>query len=231
VRFQRGFRQQLPGGGVGVEGLAFVDSDRAQGVDHRLVPGQPGLGLDEPVQNVEEVGRVGDGCVEHLIGGIDESGRSRVVGIAEWVDPNALAVCDGPADVVVAAAVQVRPQKGEARVRQTRQHDVPVRYRAVKVRRKDQVPAPLASVRPCGADVFQRVLPAVVDAARDRRITSRGRHLQHHRTVSRVEKRHQVDGFGIGCQRLVSRIEQPRPVDDPVVAGPAMATAPSYIRW
>ena len=79
----RGFGQQLSSGWVGIEGLALGDPDRSQVVDHHLVPSQPGLGLNEPVQNLEEVRRVRDGRVEQLIGGIDEHGRRRVVGVAQ----------------------------------------------------------------------------------------------------------------------------------------------------
>ena len=57
---------------VRFERLALLDADRLQRVDHRLVAGQPRLGLHEAVQRVEEPRVVRDRRVEQHVDRVDE---------------------------------------------------------------------------------------------------------------------------------------------------------------
>ena len=137
-------------------------------------------------------------------------------GLAAWlkrIELDPLAIGDRRFDVGVAAALQDRAQQRIALIVAGRQRDIAVRHLLLVARRQDQIFAARALVDAGRADVFQRRLPGVHDAAVDDAIVGR-RDLDHHRPVLRVEEGHEVDDVRIGRQRLVLPVEQAGPVDD-----------------
>ena len=67
-------------------------------------------------------------------------------------------------------------------------------------------------------DILQWRLPAIHDTSGDRPVIG-GRNLEHHWSgLRRVKEGHEVDGVGVGRQRLVLPVQQARPIDDLVPA-------------
>ncbi len=103
--------------GVGVEGLALLDADGLELVDHDLVTGEPRLGLDDAVERFKIAHVPGDGGVVDHVDRIDELGRRRMSSLRERVELDPLAVGDGFGDVGLAAAlVRIGAQQGVALV-------------------------------------------------------------------------------------------------------------------
>ena len=109
--------QNLLGLRVGIEGLALLDADRLELIDHHLVAFEPGLALHEAVERLEEAQVVGDRAVEHDVDRIDELRRRRIGRLRERIELDPLAVGDRLGDVGVAAALQIRAQQCVARDR------------------------------------------------------------------------------------------------------------------
>ena len=119
--------------------------------------------------------------------------------------------------------LRLERRRAKPRVGARRQRDVTVRHLLFVARRQDEVLAAFALVHAGGADVFDRRLPGVVDAAGDRVFLIRRRDLQHHRPdVLGVVEREDVDRVGIGRERLVLPRQRPRPVDDLVEVAAAL---------
>ena len=71
-----GLGRELPSSSRrGLKGLPFSMPIDLSMIDHRLVPLQPRLALDEAVERLEEAQVVGDGVVEDDVDGVDEGGR------------------------------------------------------------------------------------------------------------------------------------------------------------
>jgi hypothetical protein len=86
VGFEESLLEDVLGGGVGVEGLALLDADGFEVIDHDLVAGEPGLDLNYAVERLEEAEVVGDGGVEDYVDGVDELGVRGMSGLRERVD-------------------------------------------------------------------------------------------------------------------------------------------------
>ena len=196
---------------------------RAQRIDHRPVALDPGLALHEAVERLEEAQIVGDRAVEQRVDGIDEARLRRARRLGQRIDPGAPAIGHGLGDVGIAAAAQVGAQQGVAGIGVRPQRDVARGNRALVARRQDQVLAARPLVHAGGADILERGLPAVVDAAGDRALAG-GRDLQDDRAdILGVVEGQDVDRVGVGRQRLVLPGQRARPVDDLVELHPGAA--------
>ena len=69
------------GSGVGVEGLALLDADGFEVIDHDLVAGEPGLDLDDAVERFVKAQVIGNGGVEDYVDGVDELGVGGMSGL------------------------------------------------------------------------------------------------------------------------------------------------------
>ena len=67
VGFENGPLQDVLGCGVGVEGLALLDADGFELVNHGAVALEPWLRLDDAIERLEEAHVVGNGCVEDYV--------------------------------------------------------------------------------------------------------------------------------------------------------------------
>jgi len=74
--------------------------------------------------------------------------------------------------------------------------------------REDYILAAFAFVHTRRPDILERVLPSIVDAARDRSVVSRW-NLQHDGTVRRVVERHEIDRVRIRRERLILPAHRP----------------------
>jgi len=186
----------------------------------------PRLALHEAVERLEEAHVVGDRAVEHDVDRVDELRLRGTRRLRQRVELHALAVRDGFGDVGFAAALEVGAQEGEAAVGARRQGNVAIRDLLFVAGRQDGLFAALALVHAGGADVFDRRLPPVIDASRDRVLLIRWGDLQHHRAdVLGVVGREELDRVGIGRKCLVLPRHRPRPIDDLVEVAAALFAA------
>src|SRR6476646_10527082 len=110
MRFTGGVRQYLLRPRVGKEGLAFLDADRLERINHRIVSFEPRLCLNDTVERLEETLVVGDGAVVDEVDRVDKRRCRRRYGFREWIELDPLAVGDRLGNVGLAAALRDRAQ-------------------------------------------------------------------------------------------------------------------------
>ncbi len=160
---------------------------------------------------MEEPGVIGDRGIEGDARQVDEPGLRRVSCVCQRIEADAPPIGNGPGDIRLAAALDVRAKYGEALIGIRTERDIAFGHGAFMIRRQDQVLAALALVEPRRADILDRILPAIVHAAGDR-TAFRRRNFQHHRPIPRVVEGVEVDRVGVRRQGLVFVIEQSGPI-------------------
>ena len=213
MRLASGRIQDALGRVIGTERLALFDADRFQLVDHRLVTLQPRLALHEAIKRLVEAKIIGDRGIVERAKCVDKDGIGRLGRLAERIELDPLAIVDSHLDVWRAAAPGDRPKQSITLIIGRGQADIALWRLLFIAWRQDQIFAACTLVDAGRANIFERCLPGVHDAAVDDAIARRG-YLDHHGAVLRVEESHEVDDVRIGRQRLVSPVEQSGPVDD-----------------
>ena len=143
----------------GLEGLAFFDAEGGELVDHDAVAVDPGFGLDDGVEVIEEGGVVLDGGVEVDVFDVGEDGGWRVRGGGERIDAHLFAVGDGGGDVGVGVALEVGAEEHVAAEGVGLQREEAGGDFVFVAGRKDDELAALAFVDAHEAGVFKRHLP------------------------------------------------------------------------
>ncbi len=160
--------------GVGAEGLAFLNADRFERIDHGFVASEPGLDLDDAIQRLKEAQVVWNGGVEDDAKRVDELRVRRMGGLRERVDPSPFAIGHCVGDICIIPALEVGTKNRKALVSRGWHGNVAVRNLVLIAGRKDEVLSAFTLVDAGGTHVFDGCLPAVVHGTRDRAVSAGG---------------------------------------------------------
>lgn len=109
---------------IWIEGLAFLDADRFELVNHCPVTLQPGLVLDDAVKRLEVAQIVRNCRIKHDINCVGEYCGWRVLRLCERVKLDPRAIRDGLGNVGIATALGRGPQQGKTAIGARLERDI-----------------------------------------------------------------------------------------------------------